>query len=246
VRVLLAGESWITYSVHIKGVDQFTQCAYEEGARWLVAGLAEHGIDCVHLPSHLAITQFPSLVEELAGYDCVILSDIGANTLLLHPRTTGQSRRTPNRLAALEEYVREGGGLIMIGGYMSFQGIEGKARYNDTPIEEVLPVEIMPYDDRAEVPEGFVPRVVDEAHPVLAGIPREWPFMLFYNRVRLKPEAALLLAHRDDPILAVWQYGRGRSAAFTPDCAPHGAPPEFLEWPYYGQFWAQLVRWVAD
>ena len=43
----------------------------------------------------------------------------------------------------------------MVGGYYSFQGINGGARYHGTPVEEVLPVEILPYDDRIEVPEGF-------------------------------------------------------------------------------------------
>ena len=49
----------------------------------------------------------------------------------------------------------------MVGGYYSFQGINGGARYHGTPVEEVLPVEILPYDDRVEVPEGFTP--VDQA-----------------------------------------------------------------------------------
>ena len=44
---------------------------------------------------------------------------------------------------------------MMIGGYYSFQGINGGARYHRTPVEEVLPVECLPYDDRVEVPEGF-------------------------------------------------------------------------------------------
>ena len=32
----------------------------------------------------------------------------------------------------------------MVGGYCSFQGINGGARYHGTPVEEVLPVEICP------------------------------------------------------------------------------------------------------
>ena len=37
---------------------------------------------------------------------------------------------------------------MMVGGYYSFQGINGGARYHGTPVEEALPVEILPYDDR--------------------------------------------------------------------------------------------------
>ena len=43
----------------------------------------------------------------------------------------------------------------MIGGYFSFQGIDGSARWRRTPVEDVLPVTCLPYDDRVEVPEGF-------------------------------------------------------------------------------------------
>jgi uncharacterized membrane protein len=32
MRVLLAGESWVTHSVHVKGVDSFTTSSYVEGA----------------------------------------------------------------------------------------------------------------------------------------------------------------------------------------------------------------------
>ena len=43
----------------------------------------------------------------------------------------------------------------MIGGYFSFQGIDGKARWRNTPVEEALPVSCLAYDDRLEIPEGF-------------------------------------------------------------------------------------------
>jgi len=61
----------------------------------------------------------------------------------------------------------------MIGGYMSYQGIEGKARYKDTPIEEILPVTMFPGDDRMEIPEGFVTEAVKPQHPVLDQIPSQ-------------------------------------------------------------------------
>jgi uncharacterized membrane protein len=145
-------------------------------------------------------------------------------------------------------YVEAGGGLVMIGGYMSFEGIDGKARYHGTRVEDALPVTMLPgIDDRVEVPEGFRPVVSNAArdHAVLGGLPSVFPLMLFYNRVRLKAGATSLLHIGDDPILAVWEYGRGRSAAFAPDAAPHGAPPEFLEWEHFDRFWQQLLAWLA-
>ena len=44
---------------------------------------------------------------------------------------------------------------MMVGGYLSFQGINGAARFRGTSIEEILPVNILPYDDRIEIPQGF-------------------------------------------------------------------------------------------
>jgi uncharacterized membrane protein len=71
----------------------------------------------------------------------------------------------PNRRRALAEYVHGGGGLAMAGGYYSFGGIYGAAHYHRTSVEEVLPVEIAPHDDRVEVPEGFSPKVVNTIAP---------------------------------------------------------------------------------
>jgi len=245
IRVLLAGESWTTILTEIKGLDSFTQHGYGEGARWLKEALEKNGIEVTHMPCHKAITDFPMSVKALGEYDCVILSDIGTNTLLLHPEVSMLFKRKPNRLKVIRDYVRGGGALIMIGGYLTFQGIDGKARYHGTPVEEALPVEISPYDDRVEVPEGFRPVAAAKGHPITRGLPARFPLMLFYNRVKAKAGAAVLLRNKRDPILAVWDFGKGRSAAFAPDAAPHGATPEFLNWRYFGAFWARLVRWLC-
>jgi uncharacterized membrane protein len=246
MRVLLAGESWFTYSVHQKGFDSFTTCVYEEGRQWLEKALQEGGHHVDYLPNHLAPAQFPTRLEELAGYGAVILSDIGSNTLLLHPRTLKLSERTPNRLGLIQEYVAGGGGLVMCGGWMSFQGIEGKANYRGTAIEEILPVDLLDKDDRVEVPEGFVPEFVEEDHPILAGVPTRWPAFLFYNRLRLKRGSTLLARRGADALIAMRPFGRGRTMAFAMDIAPHGSPREFLEWEHFPTFWNQAVQWVSQ
>jgi uncharacterized membrane protein len=38
-RVLIAGESWVTHSIHTKGFDSFTTTEYNEGVAWLKAAL---------------------------------------------------------------------------------------------------------------------------------------------------------------------------------------------------------------
>lgn len=71
------------YTTHVKGFDAFYTSKYETGEKWLKAALEEGGYEVEFLPNHLAMDQFPFTMEELKRYDCVILSDIGANTLLL-------------------------------------------------------------------------------------------------------------------------------------------------------------------
>jgi uncharacterized membrane protein len=246
VRVLLCGESWVTHSLHIKGVDSFTTSSYVEGADRLRSALDANGIDVDYLPGHLAPARFPGSAGELSRYAAIVLSDIGANSLLLSPETFERSAVAPNRLVAIEQYVRDGGGLLMIGGYLSFAGIEGKARYAGTPVEDALPVVIGQHDDRAEVPQGVQPTVCQHGHPVLAGVPADWPALLGYNKLTAKPDAEVLVRCGDDPLLTLGGHGAGRSAAFASDCAPHWCPTDFMSWPGYDPLWGNLVRWLGQ
>ena len=161
VRVLLAGESWVSNSTHYKGWDFFSSTVYETGSKSCRLSLASAGVRFTHLPSHLANEQFPSSLEALGDYDVVLLSDIGANTLLLPPETWLHGKPSPNRLALLRQWVEAGGGLGMCGGYLSFAGIYASAKYYRTPIEAILPVNLFTFDDRVEVPEGAQPELVD-------------------------------------------------------------------------------------
>ena len=163
--VLLAGESWITTSTHTKGFDSFTTSTYAEGADAFIAALRGAGHEVTYLPNHLAADRFPGTAAELAPYDLVVLSDIGANTLLLPSRTFLAGQPQPNRLSELASWVRAGGALLMVGGYLSFQGIEGKANYANTALAGVLPVVLEAGDDREETPEGVCPRVLDMTPP---------------------------------------------------------------------------------
>ena len=58
------------------------------------------------------------------------------------------------------------------------------------------------------------------------------------------PAVTALVSHKDDPIYAVWQFGLGRSAAFTPDLKPRWAS-EWMNWPGLGQFATQMLRDVV-
>ena len=244
-KILFAGESWTTYSTHIKGCDMFYTSVYEEGGKALMAALKCGGFEVDYLPNHLAPTAFPDREEILAGYDCVILSDIGSNTLLLAPDTFERNRKTPNRCSLLKDYVLNGGALLMIGGYMSFAGIDAKARYGQTAIQDVLPVECFNIDDRVELPEGVRPVICDDSC-FLKNLPGEWPEFLGYNRTVLKDGCKLLASINGDPFLATGEFGKGKSAAFTSDCSPHWGPQEFVDWSGYQQLWTDLIEAITQ
>ena len=173
-KILLAGESWTSYTTHVKGFDPFYTSVYEEGAETLIAAWKKSGYEVDYLPNHRAITEFPFTVEEMNQYDLVVLSDIGSNTLLLHPDTFGKSLRKPNRCQTIRDYVYGGGAFLMVGGYMVFSGVDAKAKYGRTAVQDVLPVKCLDYDDLMEHPEGVTPVVLHE-HPALKDVPKGVP-----------------------------------------------------------------------
>jgi uncharacterized membrane protein len=243
-RVLIAGESWTTTSIHVKGFDSFTTVAYEEGVAALRDALLGAGHEVTFMPNHVAATDFPFTREELAAWDVVILSDIGSNTLLVPPVVFSRFEAKPNRLAVLRDWTRAGGGLAMVGGYLSFQGIEAKANYRGTPLAEVLPVELEVGDDRVESPVDATPQRTGVAHPVTEGLPERWPAVLGYQRAVARADAQVLAVVGGDPLVVAGEPGEGRALAYMTDIGPHWAPPAFLEWDGYARLWDQAVRWL--
>jgi len=243
-RVLIAGESWTVHSIHQKGFDSFTTTEYSEGVKWLKAALEAGGWSVDFQPSHVAARDFPYTADDLERYDAVILSDIGANTLLLHPETFTKSKVLPNRLHAIRDYVARGGGFVMVGGYLTFQGIDAKGQYAGTAIEDILPVTLSRFDDRVETPQGVTPKVA-LAHDTVARVEGDWPDMLGYNRVTPKDSGNVVVMVGEDPLLVTGTYGQGRTAAFTSDCGPHWAPPPFVDWAGYAPLWQGILDWVA-
>lgn len=245
LSVLFVGESWVIQTTESKGVDSFTTYRYEECAHWVANCLTPAGIEFTHIPCHRVEFDFPESLEEIQKYDVVMFSDVGANTLLLPSKTFVLGQRSPNRLELVKEFVKAGGSFCMIGGYLTFMGFEGKGCYKHSPLEEIMPIEFYCGDDRSEQPQGFSPEIVDANHPVLAGIDEAFPYMLGYNRTILKEGSTLIAKHGDDPIIAVRDYGKGRTMAYTCDCAPHWASLELCQWKYYAKLWQNIVRWLT-
>ncbi|MGC4152956.1 MAG: glutamine amidotransferase [Propionicimonas sp.] len=246
-KILFAGESWSVTSIHAKGFDTFTTTEYAEGGDAIIAAWRAGGHEVTYQPAHVAARSFPATVEELSRYDVVVLSDIGANTLLLPPSTFSRGEKHGNRLAAIRDWTLAGGGFAMVGGYLTFQGIEAKANYRATAVAEVLPIEMELGDDREERPEGVRPEFVAD-HVLVDGLPGrdgEVPDLLGYQRLIPKQGSQTLMTVGGDPLLVVGDAGAGRSLAYASDVGPHWAPTEFTDWPGFVALWQRAASWLA-
>lgn len=249
-RVLYVGDGSIRLETEVKGaeVTQYVS-RVKDAAKHLRAALAsDPEIRVTHLPPYLTFMQFPETAAELhAHYDVVILSDIGSETFTTYPLEEGRPLEPrPNRMRELTRFVREGGGLIYCGGYVSFQGRYGTANWHGKALTQALPVEILNVvDDREDTPEGVMPKILNCDHPVTCGIPwDECPPFFGYNKCRAKPGAELLGTIEDNPFLTAGTFGRARVLVFASDPCPHWGE-YFTRWPYYAQFWQQAVHWVS-
>lgn len=246
--VLLAGETFHVTSFASKGLEVGASSRYSNGATRYIQALANRGIEVVQIGGERCEAEFPTTLEALSEYSVVVISDVGALSLLYTPEArTGQ--RSVNRLELLRQWVEQGGALMMAGGYTCFQGMDGSAMFHGTAIEECLPVEINPGPDGLEAPEGLDPAIVDPDHPVLTGVTSQIPFVLGMNRVVTRSDAATL-AHclnrgKNLPLLSVREYGAGRSLAWMTDIGPHWVSNEFMRWEGYDQLMANMVRWLA-
>ncbi len=245
MKVLLVGESWSGADQHTKGFDVVTLGSFKfNWGKPYIDAVRASGIELEHMYCHIAQSDFPIELKELQKYDVVIFSDVGSNTLLLDPVMQWEGVPRPNRLKLLVEYIRQGGGFIMFGGWVSFAGFENKARYAMTPLAEALPVEILNYDDRIEEPAGVVPEMVIKEHPVLNGVEEKWPSYLGYNKLKTKADAQEIATIGGSSFMAGMEFGKGRSFTFATDCVGHWGY-EMTQWNSYSKLMSNMIRWVA-
>jgi len=237
MRVLIAGESWMTHSIHVKGFDSFTT------ARTRRVG-----------PLRKAL--------EATGHPVTYLRTTGPRTSSHYRRRIRRLRRRDPERHRGEHLAAAGSDLLRLertatarcscgtscglvgavdGGRLShFPGIEGKA---DTrhPVEEVLPVILQSADDRVESPEGSCRRSWRRPTQSCSScqLAHSWA------TPRAAQAGAQLLAKMgQDPFIAVMECGKGRSAIFASDCGPHWghrrSSPGRLS-----ALWDRLVRWLG-
>jgi Mg-chelatase subunit ChlD len=122
----------------------------------------------------------------------------------------------------------------------------GSGRYYvaDDPaqVPQIFAKETMTASKSAINEQPFLPALVRPTQ-VLSEISLDAvPFLLGYVVTRPKATSEVILAtEAGDPLLAWWRYGLGMSVAFTSDAKARWAA-EWLSWPQFGQFWAQVAR----
>ena len=80
-------------------------------------------------------------------------------------------------------------------------------------------------------------------HPIMRGLDSV-PLLHGYVATSAKETANVILTGpEDDPILSVWQYGLGRSVAFTSDASSRWGS-DWVAWDGYTDFWSQAIRWT--
>ncbi len=120
----------------------------------------------------------------------------------------------------------------------------GRSYFTDDPasVPQIFAKETVSASKSAINEQPFTPQVV-RTTKALAGLDVDAsPLLLGYVVTRLKPTSEPILSSENgDPLLTWWRYGLGMSVAFTSDAKARWAA-EWLAWPNYGKFWAQVVR----
>jgi uncharacterized membrane protein len=179
--------------------------------------------DSVDVPDNqLSLIPFPIddiFLEELKNFDVVFFDDFSHRAYF-----------NPVYLERVRDFVRDGGGLAMLGGSRSFDS----GGYAETALKEVLPVELDnkgTYQTQRAVRPILTPS--GKAHPITRLVPdpkaneEAWtrmPPLNDLNQVRSARGETLLSAAGDgtsggSPLLTIGRFGKGRTLALLTDDA---------------------------
>lgn len=203
-------------------------------------------------PDEYSLIEFPyqdlfDRKRDLGTFDLAIFQNFA-----YRPYLREQSERL---LTSVADYVREGGGLAMLGGEMSFAAGD----YGGSPLEEVLPGRMDRSPSVISRPVGLEITPQGLRHPVTllhfdpAVNKQQWeglPQMDGFNPISLYSDSVMLakVAGTDFPLLAVRKVGKGRSMALTTDTSWYWsfkAAGEGKGNLAYLRFWKNAMRWLV-
>lgn len=197
------------------------------------AGIRYHQSYVSRSPYFGGYTRFYHLpaIDELKSYSVIVIANLDAPSL------------NAERLKAYREFVAQGGGLVVLGGYWAFS----RGAYAGTPLEEMLPATFAPEHRIPETPEGL---------PLHPGAQATWkppielkskPVAFYVQTLTPKPDSTVQWLAGDKPALVSGSFGKGRVVA----CAltangetPAGVMP-FWDWPEWPKLLGQALDWAA-
>jgi uncharacterized membrane protein len=201
----------------------------DSAAAYLAGILTHYELEFDYLASDQPIAS----VGNLTNYDLYIISDYPVNNW------------RKDDFADVIKSVENGAGLVMLGGWESYHGLEGE--YHDSPLSDLLPVSMQLTDDRVQSATPYVIQPVGK-HPITDGLPFSHPPIVGgFNRITPKPTAAMVMqmfpvdifAGEDGkfsfttgeslPLLVTGRFGEGKTAALATDVAPHWVGT-FVDW----------------
>ena len=93
------------------------------------------------------------------------------------------------------------------------------------------------------VQEPFRPVITAPNEPIMEGI-GPLPQLYGYTATTEKQTAQVFIrSHKDEPLLAGWNFGLGKSIAWTSDVKSAWAK-EWIPWQNFGKFWGRVVNWT--
>ena len=132
--------------------------------------------------------------------------------------------------------------------FLEQMAVAGGGNYHPVEIVETIPTiftqETVLASRSYILEQEFVP-ALSASSPIMNDI-NSAPPLLGYVATTPKQTAQVILSGPEpyrDPILAAWQYGLGRSVAFTSDATARWAA-NWVAWDGYAQFWNQVVQWT--
>jgi len=204
----------------------------DASAEWRYPFQALHaypGIAIEYLPASQLKVSFPDAAEGIAArWEAVILAETGE----------GAAAFAPKQLAALAEFVKQGGGLMTIGGMKCYT----PGGYAETPLKDILPVDL---SDGAYALGDIGVEVLERKTVFFEGYDPVFPMFGAHQRLTAKPGARVLARFTDGaPFAALGEAGKGRVLCLGA-IWNHGSGKAFRQWPQYGRFVGRCVRWVA-
>ena len=197
-------------------------------------------------------TGFPNTEEELFAYDGLVLGSVEAGFF------------SADQLRSIEAFVaRRGGGLLALGGRLSFDG----GKFKGTTIDDLLPVSLTgsAIDDVNSFAPVYKPILTGpgQVHPITrlyedrAANQKTWnelpPVSVAQVLTNVKPGASVLLeARRVDgagpnvPLLVQQRYGRGQTLALTASDTWRWRMKMDSKNNAHETFWRQMLRYVVS